>query len=149
MKNILLLVIVASLISVTSIAQSNAQSEVMMKMLSLKNALIAKDSVTLSNLLADDVTYGHSTGVIQTKAQLIRSALNGEQDYKSIEPSNMSVRIYNDNTAVVNVTLKVNVSNSGKPLDVTLFTTLVWVKVNGDWKLVARQAVKPPAESLK
>jgi len=98
-------------------------------------------------LLADDVTYGHSTGVIQTKVQLIRSALNGEQDYRSIDPSNMNVRIYNDNTGVVNVTLKVNVYNLGKPLDVTLFTTLVWVKINGDWKLVARQAVKPPSES--
>jgi hypothetical protein len=116
-------------------------------MQSLKNALIAKDSVTLSNLLADEVTYGHSTGVIQTKAQLIRSALNGEQDYRSIEASDLKVRIYNDNTAVVNVTLKINVYNSGKPVNVTLFATLVWVKMNNDWKLVARQAVKPPAES--
>jgi len=148
MKKFLLFVIGASFISIASCAQ-NAQSEVMMKMMSLKNALIAKDSVALSNLLADDITYGHSTGVIQTKAQLIHSALNGEQDYRSIEPSNMNVRIYNDNTGVVTINLKVNVINSGKPLDVVLFATLVWVKMNGDWKLVARQAVKPPAESSK
>ena len=146
MKKFLLLVFVVSFVGIVSYAQ-NAQSEVMMKMLSLKNALIGKDSVALSNLLADEVTYGHSTGVIQTKAQLIRSALNGEQDYRSIEPSNLNVRIYNDNTGIVNVTLKINVYNLGKPLDVTLFATLVWVKINGDWKLVARQAVKPPAES--
>jgi ketosteroid isomerase-like protein len=144
MKKYLLLVFAVSFSGIASNAQ-NAQSEVMMKMLSLKNALIAKDSVALSNLLADEVTYGHSTGVIQTKAQLIRSALNGEQDYRSIEPSNMNIRIYNDNTAVVTINLKVNVINSGKPLDVNLAATLVWVKTNGDWKLVARQAVKLPA----
>jgi len=146
MKKFLVLVFAANFISFALHAQ-NAQTEVMTKMMNLKNALIAKDSVALSNLLADDVTYGHSTGVIQTKAQLIRSALNGEQDYRSVEPSNMNVRIYNPNTGVVNVTLKINVYNLGKPLDVTLFTTLVWVKINGDWKLVARQAVKPPSES--
>ncbi len=144
MKKFFLLVIAASFISVTSNAQ-NAQSEVMTKMLSLKNALIAKDSVALSNLLSDDVTYGHSTGVIQTKAQLIRSALNGEQDYRSIQPSNMNIRVYNDNTGVVTINLKVNVVNLGKPLDVNLAATLVWIKINGEWKLVARQAVKLPA----
>ena len=144
MKKFILLVFAANFISFASHAQ-NAQTEVMTKMMSLKNALIAKDSVALSNLLADDVTYGHSTGVIQTKAQLIRSALNGEQDYRSIEPSNMNVRIYNDNTGVVTINLKVNVINLGKPLDVNLAATLVWIKINGEWKLVARQAVKLPA----
>lgn len=146
MKRFLLLVFLAGFVNVALQAQ-NTQSEVMMKMLSLKNALIAKDSVALSNLLADDVSYGHSTGVIQTKAELIRSALNGEQDYRSIEPSDMRVRVYNDNTGVVNVTLKINLYNLGKPLDITLLTTLVWVKTNGDWKLVARQAVKPPEQT--
>jgi len=144
MKKFLLFVLGASFISFALHAQ-NAQTEVMSKMMSLKNALIAKDSVALSNILADNVTYGHSTGVIQTKAQLIRSALNGEQDYRSIDPSNMNVRIYNDNTGVVTVNLKVNVVNLGKPLDVNLAATLVWIKINGEWKLVARQAVKLPA----
>jgi len=144
MKKFLLLFCIAGVLSFSLKAQSAPQTEVMMKMLSLKNALIAKDSVALSNLLADEVTYGHSTGIIQTKAQLIRSALNGEQDYRSIEPSNMNIRIYNDNTGVVTINLKVNVINSGKPLDVNLAATLVWIKMNGEWKLVARQAVKLP-----
>src|SRR4030095_11744839 len=90
----LLMFMVLSHVSAQSDVQKN---EVMMKMLSLKNALIAKDSVSLSGLLADDVTYGHSTGMVQTKAQLIRSVMSGEQDYKSMEPSDMNVRIY-DNT---------------------------------------------------
>jgi hypothetical protein len=57
-----------------------------MKMQSLRNALLAKDSVTLSSLLADDVTYIHSSGFVQTKSQLIRDVMSGFQDYKSIEP---------------------------------------------------------------
>ena len=145
MKKFLLLVFVASFISVTSNAQNNAQSEVMMKMMSLKNALLSKDSVALSGLLADDATYGHSSGLIQSKAELIRSIMSAEQDYKTIEPSNMNVRTYNDNTGVVTINLKVNVVYQGKALDLNLATVLVWVKINGDWKLVSRQAVKLPA----
>ena len=125
-------------------AQNDDQkAQVTMKMLSLKNALLAKDSVSLSSLLADDVTYVHSTGNVQTKSQLIRDVMSGVQDYKSIEPSDMQVRIY-DNTGVVTLKLKVNVINGGKPLDLNMYVTLTWVKMNGDWKLVARQSVRVP-----
>ena len=141
MKKYLLLVFVASFVNVASHAQNNAQSEVMMKMMGLRNALLSKDSVALSNLLADDATYGHSSGLIQTKSELIRSIMSGEQDYKTIEPSNMKVRIY-ENTGVVTINLKVNVIYQSKPLDLNLATILVWVKINGEWKLAARQAVK-------
>ena len=125
-------------------AQNDDQkAQVTMKMLSLKNALLAKDSVSLSSLLADDVTYVHSTGNVQTKSQLIRDVMSGTQDYKSIEPSDIQVRIY-DNTGVVTLNLKVNVINGGKPLDLNMYVTLTWVKMNGDWKLVARQSVRVP-----
>jgi hypothetical protein len=105
--------------------------------------LLSKDSVALSNLLADDVTYGHSSGLIQTKAELIRSIMSGEQDYKTIEPSNMKVRIY-DNAAAVNANVKANLIYQGKPTDLNMAVTFTWVKINGEWKLVARQSVKLP-----
>jgi len=120
---------------------SAEQSQVMMKMLSLKNSLIAKDSVALSIILADEVTYGHTNGIIQTKAQLIRSVVSGEQDYKSIDPSDMKIRVY-ENTGVVTMNSKVSMIYQSKPLELNMFVTLVWIKNNDDWKLVARQSVK-------
>jgi Domain of unknown function (DUF4440) len=142
MKKIILSIGVAILIPLFSIAQNNKlETEVMMKMLSLKNSLIGKDSVTLTYLLAGDVTYGHTNGIIQTKAQLIRSVMSGEQDYKTIEPSNMNIRIY-ENTAVVTMNSKVIMNYQDKPLEMNMFVTLVWIKNKNDWKLVARQSVK-------
>lgn len=120
---------------------SAEQSQIMMKMLSLKNSLIEKDSVTLSGLMVDDVTYGHTNGIIQTKAQLIRSVVSGEQDYKRIEPSDMKIRVY-ENTSVVTMNSKVTMNYQAKPLEMNMFVTLVWIKNNNDWKLVARQSVK-------
>ena len=147
MHKIILAFFLAILLTFSSKAQqdnSAKQTEVMMKMENLRNALLSKDSVALSNLLADDVTYGHSSGLIQTKTELIRSIVSGEQDYKSIEPSNMIVRIY-DNAGVVNTKVKASVIYQGKPIDLNMAVTFTWVKINGEWKLVARQAVKLPS----
>ena len=117
------------------------QVEVMMKMAMLRNALLTKDSASLDKLLAADVSYGHSNGLVQTKAQLIHSVMSGEQDYKSIEPSDMTVRLY-ENTGIVNMKAAVTMIYGGNPLDLKMAITLAWIKKDGDWKLVARQSVK-------
>ena len=143
-KNIfLILFIIFFAINVKAQDANDPKMQVMMKMQDLRNALLSKDSVSLSALLADDVSYGHSTGIIQTKAQLIRDVMSGFQDYKSIEPSDLNIRVY-DNAAVAVLKLKTNLIANGNPMDLNLNATLIWVKINNAWKLVARQAVKLP-----
>ena len=141
MKKFILAFFLGVLFFTSASAQSEQQEVVMMKMLELKTALIQKDSVSLSKLLADDVSYGHSNGWVQTKAQLIRDVMSGVQDYKTIEPSNLNIRVY-ENTAVVTMQSKSNMIFQGKPLDLSMNVLLVWVKKNNDWKLIARQSVK-------
>jgi Domain of unknown function (DUF4440) len=138
------LIIVFALATLRGTAQQGAspdQMEVMMKMLSLKNSLIAKDSVQLSNLLADDVTYGHTNGMIQTKAQLIHDVMSSIQDYKNIEPSDMNIRVF-DHTAIVNMKSSVTMMFNNSPLELNMYITLVWIEKGREWKLEARQSVK-------
>ena len=137
-----LIILLIGLSPLLSFAQENSpkQTEVMMRMLVLRNALINKDSVALDDVLASDVSYGHTSGLIQTKAQLIRSVVSKEQDYKNIIPSDMNIRIY-DNTAVVTMKSTVIMNYQGKPLNMDMYITLVWIKKN-KWQLVARQSVK-------
>ena len=139
---IFLFILVIGLSPLLSFAQENSpkQTEVMMKMLALRNALINKDSVALDDVLGSDVSYGHTSGLIQTKAQLIRSVVSKEQDYKNIIPSDMNIRIY-DNTAVVTMKSSVIMTYQGTPLNMDMYITLVWIKRN-KWQLVARQSVK-------
>lgn len=139
MKKVLFILFIGFL-PVVSFAQDQKQTEVMMKMLALRNALINKDSIALDDVLASDVTYGHTNGLIQTKAQLIRSVISKEQDYKNIIPSDMNIRIY-DNTAVVTMKSSVIMIYHGNPLNMDMYITLVWIKKN-KWQLVARQSVK-------
>jgi hypothetical protein len=146
MKRFLIGLVVFGIVQVHAQADPLQRMEVMMKMLSLKNALLAKDSITLSSLLSDEVSYGHSNGLIQSKNQLIRSVVSGEQDYKSIEPADMSFGIY-ENTVVVTMKGRFVLNYNGQPLDLNMFVTLVWIKKiwkgkNSDWELVARQSVK-------
>ena len=116
------------------------QMDLMMQMQLLKNALIAKDSAALNKLLSEDVSYGHTNGWVQTKAQLIRSVVSGEQDYAAIESSNVNTRIY-DLTGIVTMQSKVSMLFQGKSLDLNMKILLVWIKQSDVWKLVARQSV--------
>ena len=137
-----LFILLIGLSPIFSFAQDNSpkQTEVMMRMLVLRNALINKDSVALDDVLASDVSYGHTSGLIQTKPQLIRSVMSKEQDYQNIIPSDMNIRIY-DNTGVVTMKSTVIMNYQGKPLNMDMYVTLVWIKKN-KWQLVARQSVK-------
>jgi hypothetical protein len=142
MKRVLILAIILSALNVTAQTISAPEDmQVMMKMSELKNSLITKDSVTLSKLLAEDVTYGHTNGMIQSKAQLIRDVLSGVQDYKSIDPSDMNIRVF-DHTAIVNMKSAVKMIFNNNPLEFNMYVTLVWIKKDSDWKLEARQSVK-------
>jgi hypothetical protein len=135
-----MLLLFTGVLFLTSV-HAQEQQVLMMKMGEFKTALIRKDSVTLSRLLSDDVSYGHSNGLLQSKAQLIRDVVSGVQDYKSIEPSNMSIHIY-DNTGVITMQSKISMSMQGKPLDLSMNVLWVWIMQNKEWKMVARQSVK-------
>ena len=135
-----LFIIGITLLPVLGMSQKGKEGIIMSKMLALRNALLLRDSAALTDLLSNDVSYGHTNGLIQTKAQLIRSVMSKEQDYKSIIPSDMHTRFY-DNTAVVTMKSAVSMLYQGNQLNMNMFITLVWVKKD-KWQLVARQSVK-------
>ena len=141
MKKIIIIIFLSSLSTISFAQNESVKMDVMMKMLSLKNALVAKDSVTLSKVLADDVTYGHTNAMVQTKAELIRDVVSKVQDYTVIDPSEMNIRIF-ENTAIVNMKSKVVMNYKNEPLEIKMKVVLTWIKKGNDWVLEARQAVK-------
>jgi len=144
MKQIVSFILVL-IIAVTSIAQSKSskrEAQILTKMSALSSALLNKDSISLSNLLADDVTYGHSNGLMQTKEELIKVVMSGEQDYKSYKLiNNITVR-FHGNVAIVNGRYDVSLIMDNKQLNLDLNMLLVWVKQGKDWVLKARQSIK-------
>ncbi|MFM9055817.1 MAG: nuclear transport factor 2 family protein [Bacteroidota bacterium] len=131
------------MISTASHAQENSDTkrEVEEAMQQLRIAILNRDSTTLGHLLSDDVTYGHSNGLSQTKAEVIRSIMSGQHDYRRIETRSSRVRIY-DRTALVNAEVNVSMLLEGKALELDMDILLVWMNDAGRWSLLARKSVR-------
>ena len=139
----LCLLVVAGLFSFAVQAQKGQDNKIAIgqRIADLSRAMVAKDSAALSELLSEDVTYGHTNGMIQTKAEFIRSVMSGEQDYQSFEVDSINVKTYGIST-IVNAHAKAKLLFKGSPLDLNMKMLLVWIKKNSKWILVARQTVK-------
>jgi hypothetical protein len=97
----------------------------------------------LGKMLADDLTYTHSTGVLQTKAQLLDDLKSGKLQFKKIEPADLQVRVFGT-TAIINGTAKIAVVSAGQAKDVSIRFTDAWVNRAGHWQMVAWQSTKLP-----
>jgi len=97
----------------------------------------------LQKLVDDNLTYGHSSGLIENKNEFVEKIANGNSDFVSIDLSDQTISMFG-NTAIVRHTLSAETNDKGKsPGTIKLLILLVWQKESGVWKLLARQAVKP------
>jgi hypothetical protein len=97
----------------------------------------------LGKLLGDDLTYTHSTGALQTKAQLLDDLKTGKLQFKKIEPGELQVRVFGA-AALINGTAKFSVVSNGEAKDINLRFTDVWINRAGRWQMVAWQSTKLP-----
>jgi ketosteroid isomerase-like protein len=109
----------------------------------LRLAMIDPTPEALSALVADDLSYGHSGGKVDTKTSFIADLLSGASDFVTIAITDQTVKIVG-NDAIVRHTLTADTNDAGKPGKVTIKILGVWQKQAGQWKLLARQAVRPP-----
>lgn len=125
----------------TASAQSNTEKKIAERVTELQNALVNADSVSLEKLAHTDLSYGHSSGQIDSKSSLIRKLASGQSDFVSISTTGQTITISRQ-TALVRHKLDAVTNDNGKPGEVHLFVLLVWQKIGRHWKLLARQAVK-------
>jgi Domain of unknown function (DUF4440) len=107
----------------------------------LRKAMIDPDKGTLEKLTLDELSYGHSSGQVQDKAEFVEALISGKSDFVTIDLSELTIKIVG-HTAIVRHHLSATTNDGGKPGTVKLSILLVWVKEKGEWRLLARQAVK-------
>ena len=66
---------------------------------------MVKDSVALEGLLADKVSYGHSTGKIENRQEMIHGAISNTGSYANISLEDFTA-FFENNSAIVRHTLK-------------------------------------------
>ena len=124
-------------------AQSSVEKEVADVVESLRKAMIAGDKNALENLSADELSYGHSSGKVEDKAAFVDQFVQGTTVFKSINLSDQTIKIAG-NVAIVRHRLTGDTNNNNMPGKVDILILLIWQKQNGQWKLLARQAVRIP-----
>lgn len=140
-KKLFIVAMAALFFSTAVIAQSKEEKTVAVKIETLTKAMVDGDSATLDKLTAGQLSYGHSVGVVENKQQFIRKIMSGGSDFVSIDIANQSISVVGK-TAIVRHKLDAVTNNDGKPGEVHLHVLLIWQKQKGEWKLLARQAVK-------
>ena len=104
-------------------------------------ACVQADIGKLEQILSDDLTYTHSSGQKQTKAEFIATVREGKTRYRSIEFEQSIARIYG-NAAVTNNQVRVNLTVDGRDVSVHARFLHVWIKQHGRWQLAAHQGTK-------
>lgn len=128
--------------SVLSAAESAAGVEAAEK--AWARSVVKRDFAALDKILADDLIYAHSSGVIETKAEYLGKLRTGAQRYDAIEHRPMTVRIYGD-AAVVHCHVHMRGVNPQGPFNDQLMMLHLWVRQGGVWRLAAHQTTKLPS----
>ena len=131
-------ILFSTLILAAAPATSKDDKEVLAAMDAYKEAMIHKDGAAFDKLLSNDLTYTHSGGQHETKAEVIKSITTGKTIIEALEFSDTSVRLYG-NVALVKG--KVDLWHS-KTNIVHMNVLHVWVKGPQGWQMVARQATR-------
>jgi ketosteroid isomerase-like protein len=122
-----------------AIAQSKEVNDVSAAVEAFRKATIAADKSTLEKLTADELSYGHSSGRLETKAQFIDALTSGKSGFSAIELSDQTISIVDKTALVRHIFNGTSRRESGK-LKLSILT--VWLQQQDQWKLVARQAAK-------
>src|SRR6266478_3925279 len=140
MKQTIWILLCAAALSAAG-TDSKAEKDVMAAMDAWKHATMKKDGAALEKLLHPDLTYSHSNGHNQTKADVVQSVTTGKATTTGIDFSEPTVRVYG-NTAMVRCKVDMTNSTDGKSTTARLNILHVWLKGPQGWQMVARQATK-------
>ena len=128
------------------VAFANAQTEEEKLIKTVKEfhqALVTKNTVSINQQTDEALSYGHSNGWVQTKADMIKDFERGYISYQSFKEDSITVMM-NDNMANVRFVADITATLNGTTTvnNYHLRVLEVWVKKNKRWVLFGRQAVK-------
>ena len=98
-------------------------------------AMVRADFPALELLLAEDLTYTHTSGETESKAKFLSMIKSGLLKYEAIEIKSSNVRMYGD-TGVITGRVMMKVLYSGMPMSLAIKFIEVQVKSEGRWQLV-------------
>lgn len=145
------LVLVAGAVLAAPVASETSQAakEVMATEKARTAALDHSDVAALERIMADDVTYIHASGKVDTKKSYLDAIRSGQLHYISWRPENLQVRVLG-NGAAINGEYAVRVTDSRvqpAPFNINIFILTVYARRGGRWQQIAWQSTRDVATS--
>jgi ketosteroid isomerase-like protein len=124
-------------------ASSADEEAVAEKVEAFRKAQIAKDAKAFDTLCADEMSYSHSSGVVQDKAEFIAGATDPKSKLTSLEYQDVKIRVVGPVATVRFHWLgESEAAADGKKSSTNLHILMTWLKQGSDWKLLSRGSTK-------
>src|SRR5437588_9801040 len=99
-------------------------------------AQIHADATVLDRIYAADFIGVGPSGTVRTKPQVILDFTSGDLKFQSITTDEVQVRVYGDTAVETGLSIMIG-QDKGKTVPRDTRFTRVWVKQQGQWRLVA------------
>jgi len=115
-----------------------------------RGSLEHSDVAALDRIMADDVTYIHASGKVDTKKSYLEAIRSGQLHYISWQPKGLHVRMLGNDGAIIDGEYTVRVTDSrvqSTPFDINIFILTAYARRDGRWQQVAWQSTRDVATS--
>ena len=106
-------------------------------------AMQRADLAALDTLCADQLSYAHSSGVRDTKAEYLGKVASGYYRYHRIDHPVERVEVTGD-TAIVVGRMTADLDVDGVPKTIDSLALAVWTRASGAWRLLAYAPTRLP-----
>jgi len=136
-----LLTILFLVTSFVGLTQTTDEEKLTATVKEFHQALVNKNTVSINQQTDKALSYGHSNGWIETKADVIKDLETGYISYQDYKEDSITITS-NGTMANVRFVAQVAATLKGTSTNFRLRVLEVWVKKSNRWVLFARQAVK-------
>ncbi|GIU75291.1 MAG: hypothetical protein KatS3mg004_2378 [Bryobacteraceae bacterium] len=102
------------------------------------------DFALLERVLAPDLVYTHSNGVVDSRDSYIGKLRDGAIRYLKVDYSELKVREITPDVALTHCRVQVTTNQQGREVTDRLALLHVFRKSRGQWQMVAHQSAKLP-----
>ena len=124
-----------------ALAESGDEAAVKKAVEEMRTAYLNKDQAKLEALTLPQLTYSHSDGRIEDRAQFIKGVMDRKATVKSLEYPELTVAVAGD-TAIVRHLWVSESELEGKTTNTKIGVMQVYKKQDGGWKLLARSSYR-------
>ena len=101
------------------------------------------DWAALDAVLAEDLTYVHSTARLESKAEHLANLRAGKPHYRGIAPRERQARVHGSVGIVTGVSA-MHVERDGKEQRFTVRYLAVYARAGAEWRMIAWQSTRVP-----